>query len=277
MKMGNLMSPIKPKLRYITLMRVAFILMLIGNGISIFTILISSLDAINVFLGDPSLDWVLKIITFSNSLTLISTALTIAGSILLLIALVKISKSGNPKVRRNSRVAFLLLTVGLFLTFLFSFVLSSLQMWGYLSGEEITTILAITPLVIIGINSSFYIFLGFTIRKLKSEYKMGNKPLITTFIYPISFGLQLLLMFEIFPSMVVGLIASLVVSIMGLVILIVFFSRALIDMKRVKKKIRAGKQSHILPSRKDANFCAKCGASIEPIGGFCANCGHPIE
>ena len=275
--MGNLLSPQRQKKRRIILMRIAFIALLVGNGIAIFTSLVYSLNSISVHLGDPSLDWVLKILTFSNSLTLISAALGIAGGILLLIALAKIGQNGSLKLQSTSKIAFLLLIISLTLNFAFSYVLSSLALWGVLDSQGIDSLLSITPLLTIAADSAFYIFLGFTLRQLKIEHQVGTKPLITTFIYPITFALRLILMFDLFSSIITELIASLVISVMGLVILIIFFSRALIDLKRVKNKISDSPSTQILPSRRDAKFCAKCGAPIEPIGDFCASCGHPIE
>jgi hypothetical protein len=127
------------------------------------------------------------------------------------------------------------------------------------------------------VDSAFYLFLGFTLRRLNKDYELDNKPLITTFVYPITFALRLILLFNLFSSVTSELIASLIVSILGFVILIVFFSRALVGLKRVKNKVSKGTQSTVLPTSKGAKFCANCGAGIDRAGKFCANCAHPIE
>ena len=270
-------APHQRKLRRIILMRVAFILLLIGNGISLFTSIASSLYSLSVHLGEDELYFFMRIRTFSNSLTLVSAALGLAGGILLLFSLAKIGEYGSSKLKRNSKLAFILLLIGLALNFAFSYVLSSLELWEVLDGQAIDTLLSITPLLTIGVDSAFYIFLGFTIRQIKREHQVGDRSLITTFIYPITFVLRLLLLFDIFSSIIAGIIASLVVSILGLVILTVFFSRGLVGLKSVINRIRSEPQSTILPSRRDGRFCAKCGSAIERIASFCANCGHPIE
>ncbi|MHA1111396.1 MAG: zinc ribbon domain-containing protein [Promethearchaeota archaeon] len=275
--MGNQRTPEQKKKRRIVLMRITFISLLVGNGISIFTSIVLSLDDINEYLGDPAFPWVTTILGFSKSLTLISATLAIAGGILLLIALAKIGEGGSLKLKSTSKIAFLLLLIGLVLNFAFTYILTSLELWGVLTGQNIETLLKYTPLITIGVDSAFYLFLGFTLRQLNNEYQLGNRPLITTFVYPITFALRLILLFNLFSSVTEELIATLIVSVMGLVILIVFFSRALIGLKRVKNKISKGVHSKVLPTSKGAKFCANCGARLESIASFCANCGHPKE
>ncbi len=263
--------------RRINLMRVAFMLLLLGNGIFIFTSIISSLHSINEYLGDQSIDWVTSILTFSNTLSLVSMVMSIAGSVFLLLALARIGEKGSFKLQSTSKIAFLLLIASLVLNFAFTYLLSSLEVWGALDSEGINTLLSYTPLLTVAVDSAFYIFLGFTLRTLKSDYKLSNKPLITTFLYPISFALRLLLMFDLFSSEITALLASLIVSVVGFVILIIFFSSGLIGLKKVRNRIGGVKFSEVLPSRRDGKFCANCGTSIESIASFCANCGHPIE
>ena len=275
--MGNQRTPEQKKKRRIVLMRITFISLLVGNGISIFTAIVLSLNNINEHLGDPAFPWVTTILGFSKSLTLISAALAIAGGILLLIGLAKIGEGGSLKLKSTSKIAFLLLLIGLVLNFAFTYILTSLELWGVLTGQNIETLLKYTPLITIGVDSAFYLFLGFTLRQLNNEYQLGNRPLITTFVYPITFALRLILLFNLFSSVTEELIATLIVSVMGLVILIVFFSRALIGLKRVKNKIDNGVVSKVLPTSKGAKFCANCGATLESIASFCADCGHPKE
>lgn len=275
--MGNQRTPQRLKIRRIILMRFAFICLLIGNGIAIFTSIVTTLNSINVHLGDPAFDWVTQILTFSKLLIEISYVLSITGGILLLLALAGIGKNGSLNLKATSKIAFLLLVIGLVLNFAFTYVLSSLELWGLLENPTIVTVLSYTPLITIGIDSAFYLFLGFTLRRLNKDYELENKPLITTFVYPITFGLRLILLFNLFPSVTAELIASLIVSILGFVILIVFFSRALIGLKRVKSKIGKGTLSQVLPTSKGAKFCANCGSPIDRAGKFCANCAHPIE
>ena len=264
-------------IRRIVLMRLAFIFMLLGNGILIFTSIVTTLNSINEHLGDPAFIWVTKVLTFSYLLSHISAVLSITGGILLLLTLAKIGENGSLKLQSSSKIAFLLLIVSLTLNFAFTYVLDSLEMWGLLSGENITTLLEYTPLLTIAADSVFYLFLGFTLRQLNTDYQVGNRPLITTFVYPITFALRLLLVFEIFSSQTSNLIATLIVSILGLVILLVFFSRALLGLKNVKNNIQSGGTTRVLPTSKGAKFCANCGAPIDRVGKFCANCAHPIE
>jgi hypothetical protein len=99
-----------------------------------------------------------------------------------------------------------------------------------------------------------------------------NKPLITIFVYPITFALRFLLLFNIFSSEIANLIASLVITLLGLVILIVFFGTALIGLKKVKNKVKG-----VEPSKRQGSFCANCGAKIDRIASFCPNCGRTLE
>jgi hypothetical protein len=270
-------SPQQLKIRRLILMRIAFILLVTGSGISILTSFASSFYSLGLYLGEDEYYFFFRILSFSNSLITISSTLSLVGNIFLLISLAKIGESGSLKLKRNSKITFFLLILGLVLNLAFSYVLSNLATWEILRGQDIATLLSVSSLVTIGVDSLVYIFLGFTINQLKTDHQVGSKPLITTFIYPIMFALRLALMFNIFSSTIVQLIASLVVSIMGFVILIVFFSRALVGIKRVIEKIRIKQETPALPSRKDGNYCANCGTALVPKASFCANCGHPIK
>ena len=288
-------TPVPPerlKLKRINLMRTAFILLLIGNSISIFTSLFSSIYSINIYLGNYWNYILVMMSMYSSGLNIISVLVVLTGNLLLLIVLVKMAQNGSPKLKRNCNTTFILLIIGVALSFLFSLILSSFVLLSYMYSYGIDIVLAIGSLVIIGINSSYYIFLGLTVRQLKTEHQVGNKPLVTTFIYPITFVLRLLIMFDIFSSFLVRLIVSLIISLLGLVILVVFFSEALVGLRKVKNALRVDliqatsapvipprstKQFEISPTRKGSNFCIKCGAPLVPIAQFCGNCGHLIE
>jgi len=268
-------SPQKVIIRRIFLMRLAFILLLVGNGIALFTSLASTFYSLSLHLGEDEFQFFQRIRLLSNILTEVSMGSLISGGIILLIGLVRVGYKGSFKLKGYSKLASIFLLISLVLNFAFTYVLASLELWGVLTSATIATILGYTPLITIAVDSTTYILLGFTIRQLKNDYGFDNRPLITTFVYPITFALRLLLLFNIFPSMIAELIASLVITITSLVILIVFYFTALVGVKKVKNKLEGIKSSIVLPSSRKGKFCANCGAPLDSIGSFCANCGHP--
>ena len=128
-------TPQQLKLRRIIWMRIALILLLIGNGITLFTSIASSFYLISQEIGGNELDFFKQIRIFSETLTIVSVALSIAGGILLLLSLLKLGEGGSLKLKTHSKIAFMFLGISLVLNFAFHLVLDSLKLAGVLNSQ----------------------------------------------------------------------------------------------------------------------------------------------
>ena len=79
-------------LRRIFIMRVAFIILLCGNGIALFTSFALTFNEINLLVGGDQFQFFIQIHTFSVILSNVSMGLTFGGSIVLLLCLLRIDQ-----------------------------------------------------------------------------------------------------------------------------------------------------------------------------------------
>ena len=300
--MAFVTSPLQIKMRFTKLMKVAFILLLIGFSISLIPTLAMGLFLGGIAIGSYVMYYLFYFLAVFGGTILsgLGSLLALSGFIILLIALAKLAVvSSNPEFIRKSKITMVLFIVTLSINFLvnlvnfftgglYSFLYSFIySFYGY--GTD--GIFGYVSLVVTGLFIATYIMLGFTMKELKTEAQVSNRGLISAYIYPIVLIPQLIQLIDFTYSSY--MIVSVVFVLGGLaefIVLIFLASEGLVASSKILRRmvpqsmpVQFRPEPTFTPQKtlpttgKGANYCIKCGSPLIENAKFCGTCGHIIE
>ena len=300
--MGYQISPLQIKIKYTKLLKVAFILLLIGFSISLIPNLAIALFIGGLYMGSYIFYYLFYFIgVFGGTvLTGIGSLLGLAGYIIIIIALVKLGGiSNNPGFRKKGKITMVLFIITLSLNFLVnSITLFSGGMYSFLYsfmysfyGYGLGGFNGYISLLVTGLFISTFIMLGLSMKELKRESQGNGKGLISAYIYPIVIIPQIIQLIDFsFYSFIVVIVIMAVGGIMEFIILIVLASEGLVTSSKILRSIRnqgtpvqfrtepsLSPQKTLPATGKGGRFCIKCGNPILKDARFCGVCGHNIE